>query len=36
MQFLIYKCWVCVHDNIGDEVINESVIVSMELGFQKS
>jgi len=35
MQFQVYKYCGCLNDNTYDEIIDGSVIVSMEVGFQK-
>jgi hypothetical protein len=36
MEFQVYKYKSYSYDNIYDEMIDESVFVSVELGFQKS
>jgi hypothetical protein len=36
MKFQVYKCEGCLHDNIGDEIIDRSVFVSLGSSFQKS
>jgi hypothetical protein len=36
MKFQVYKCEGCLHDNIGDEIFDRSVFVSLDLSFQKS
>jgi hypothetical protein len=34
MKFKVYIYWGYPNDNIDDEIVNGSVIVSMEWGFQ--
>jgi hypothetical protein len=36
IKFQVYKCGGCLHDNIGDEIIDGSAFVLVESGFQKS
>jgi len=36
IEIQVYKCWGCSHNNIGDEIIDESAFVSMKSSFQKS
>jgi hypothetical protein len=36
MQFQVYKYYGYPNHNISDEIIDESVIISMESGFYKS
>ena len=36
IEFQVYKCGGCSHDNIGDEIIDESVIVEVKSSSQKS
>jgi hypothetical protein len=35
MKFHVYKYKSCSHDNISDEISDESAIVLVKLGFQK-
>jgi hypothetical protein len=34
MQFQVYKYWGFSHDYIGDEIIDESFILSIKSGFK--
>jgi hypothetical protein len=36
LEFQVYKCEDCSHNNIGDEMVDKNVIISVELGFKKS
>ena len=35
MKIQVFKCWDCLHDIIGDEIIDESAFVLIKLGFKK-